>query len=241
MAAGLGYVEFATGDVLTAAAANGYLASQVVMVFASSAARTSAIASPQEGMISYLKDTNSTEYYSGSAWTAIGGGGASGFTFISRSTFSNVATVDIDNIFSNTYETYQIVIENIYGTNVSDDLAIQLRYAGPTTETAGYYGKTASLDVSYGVTNNNNASSVQALMDIRNTAGQSSSGSFFINNVGNASENPIGYLVGFSGGQLSVNTAGFYQITARTYTGLRFLGVGGNITGNISVYGLAKA
>jgi len=75
MAAGLGYKEFATGDVLTAADANGYLASQVVMVFASAAARTSAIASPQEGMISYLKDTNSTEYYSGSAWAAIGGAG----------------------------------------------------------------------------------------------------------------------------------------------------------------------
>jgi hypothetical protein len=77
MAAGLGFKEFTTGDVLTAADANGYLASQVVMVFASAAARTSAIASPQEGMISYLKDTNSTEYYSGSAWVAIGGGGAS--------------------------------------------------------------------------------------------------------------------------------------------------------------------
>lgn len=77
MAAGLGYIEFTTGDVLTAASANGYLASQVVMVFASAAARTSAIASPQEGMISYLKDTNSTEYYSGSAWVAIGGGGLS--------------------------------------------------------------------------------------------------------------------------------------------------------------------
>jgi len=73
MAAGLGFKEFSTGDVLTAADANGYLASQVVMVFASAAARTSAIASPQEGMISYLKDTNSTEYYSGSAWAAIGG------------------------------------------------------------------------------------------------------------------------------------------------------------------------
>ena len=77
MAAGLGYIEFTTGDVLTAASANGYLASQVVMVFASATARTSAIASPQEGMISYLKDTNSTEYYSGSAWVAIGGGGLS--------------------------------------------------------------------------------------------------------------------------------------------------------------------
>lgn len=72
MAAGQGYIEFATGDVLTAAAANGYLASQVVMVFADSAARTAAITSPQEGMISYLKDTNATQYYSGSAWVGVG-------------------------------------------------------------------------------------------------------------------------------------------------------------------------
>lgn len=72
MAAGLGYIEFATGDILTAAVANGYLASQTVMVFADAAARTAAIASPQEGMISYLKDTNATEYYSGSAWAAVG-------------------------------------------------------------------------------------------------------------------------------------------------------------------------
>jgi hypothetical protein len=165
----------------------------------------------------------------------------SGFTFISRSTFSNVATVDLDSIFTSTYNVYQIVLETVYGTNVSDDLAIQLRYAGPTTETAGYYGKTASLDTTYGVTNNANASSVTALVDIRNSAAQASSGSFFISNVGNASENPIGYLVGFSGGALSANTAGFYQVTARTYTGLRFVGVGGNITGNISVYGMAKA
>ena len=39
MAAGLGFKEFAVGDILTAADANGYLASQTVMVFASSAAR----------------------------------------------------------------------------------------------------------------------------------------------------------------------------------------------------------
>lgn len=69
MAAGLGFIEFSTGDVLSAAAANGYLASQTVMVFASAAARTSAIASPQEGMFSFLKDTNATQFYDGAAWT----------------------------------------------------------------------------------------------------------------------------------------------------------------------------
>jgi hypothetical protein len=69
MAAGLGFKNFASGDVLTAADVNAYLNSQTVMVFADAAARTAAITSPQEGMFSYLKDTNATQYYTGSAWT----------------------------------------------------------------------------------------------------------------------------------------------------------------------------
>jgi hypothetical protein len=85
MAAGLGLKTFVTGDVLTAADTNGYLM-QGVWVFASAAARTAAVTSPQEGNMSYLKDTNSTEYYSGSAWVAIGG--SSGPSFIAYASAS---------------------------------------------------------------------------------------------------------------------------------------------------------
>jgi hypothetical protein len=67
MAAGQGFKTFATGDVLTAADTNGYLM-QGVLVFASAAARDLAITSPQEGQFAYLKDTNVTMYYTGSAW-----------------------------------------------------------------------------------------------------------------------------------------------------------------------------
>ena len=74
MAAGLGFKDFVTGEVLTAADVDGYLM-QNIWVFASAAARTSAVTSPQEGNFSYLKDTNSTEYYTGSAWVALGGAG----------------------------------------------------------------------------------------------------------------------------------------------------------------------
>jgi hypothetical protein len=74
--AGAGYKLFNTGDVLTAAQVNTYLQEQVVMVFANAAARTTALASVlAEGMVSYLKDTNATEVYDGSAWVAIGNSG----------------------------------------------------------------------------------------------------------------------------------------------------------------------
>jgi hypothetical protein len=67
MAAGLGFKNFNTGDVLSAADTNGYLM-QGVWVFADAAARDAAVTSPQEGNFAYLKDTNVTTYYTGSAW-----------------------------------------------------------------------------------------------------------------------------------------------------------------------------
>ena len=76
--AGAGYKLFNTGDVLTAAQVNTYLNEQTVMVFASSAARTSALSGVlAEGMVSYLQDTNAVEVYNGTSWTAVGGGGLS--------------------------------------------------------------------------------------------------------------------------------------------------------------------
>lgn len=74
--AGAGYKLFQTGDVLTAAQVNTYLNEQTVMVFASAAARTSALTSVlAEGMVSYLQDTNAVEVYNGSAWVSIGSSG----------------------------------------------------------------------------------------------------------------------------------------------------------------------
>lgn len=129
MAAGLGYKEFNTGDVLTAADANGYLASQVVMVFASAAARTSAIASPQEGMISYLKDTNSTEYYSGSAWVAIGGSTSKVIQMVNTQT-GTVATgsgnIPSDNSIPQNTEGDQYMSLSITPTSASSILLIDV-------------------------------------------------------------------------------------------------------------------
>ena len=99
MAAGLGFKTFTTGEVLTAADVNGYLM-QGVLVFATEAARNSAITSPQEGQFAFTKDTNSLWYYTGSAWaasgatgdiegvtagTGISGGGTSGTVTITNS------------------------------------------------------------------------------------------------------------------------------------------------------------
>jgi len=105
--AGAGYKLFATGDVLTAAQVNTFLMQQTTMVFASSAARTSALSGViAEGMLSYLTDTNALQYYDGAAWqdvsnpgditgvtagTGLSGGGTSGSVTLSID--STVATL----------------------------------------------------------------------------------------------------------------------------------------------------
>ena len=74
MAAGLGFKDFQTGEVLTAADVDGYLM-QGIWVFASTAARDAAVTSPQEGNFAFTKDTNGLWYYDGAAWVASGATG----------------------------------------------------------------------------------------------------------------------------------------------------------------------
>ena len=68
----LGVKKFVDGTSLPANEINEYLMQQTVMVFASSAARASAFSAAAvtitEGMVSYLLDTNVTQFYNGSAW-----------------------------------------------------------------------------------------------------------------------------------------------------------------------------
>lgn len=61
--AGLGYKSFASGEVLTAANLQGYAVDQSVMKFATTAARTAALAAPSQGMMSWIDATGSLEIY----------------------------------------------------------------------------------------------------------------------------------------------------------------------------------
>jgi hypothetical protein len=68
---GLGRRTFIATEVLTAANVNGYLMDQAVMVFAGTAARSSAIGTPSEGMVTYRSDFNILEVYDGANYVGI--------------------------------------------------------------------------------------------------------------------------------------------------------------------------
>jgi hypothetical protein len=140
MAAGLGLKTFVTGDVLTAADTNGYLM-QGVWVFADAAARDAAVTSPQEGNMCYLKDTDATQSYSGTAWVAVGGGG--GMTLISTTTLSGVS-----NSITVAANTYKDLVAYIFGLNPSADAAFTLRI---NSITSGVYQETMTFGQENGV------------------------------------------------------------------------------------------
>ena len=79
--AGAGFKVWATGDLVNASDFNTYIMEQVVMVFATSSARDSAVSSPTEGMFCFLKDSNTLQFYDGSSWANfIGDGDITGVT-----------------------------------------------------------------------------------------------------------------------------------------------------------------
>ena len=84
---GAGFKVWTTGDLVTASDFNNYIQEQVIMVFADSSARGSAVSSAEEGMFAYLKDTNTLTYYDGSSWASyIGDGDITGVTITTSST-----------------------------------------------------------------------------------------------------------------------------------------------------------
>lgn len=67
--AGLGHRAWTPGEIIAANNVQQYLMDQTVQVYNNSAARSSAlIGFISEGMMSYLKDTNSVEYFDGTDW-----------------------------------------------------------------------------------------------------------------------------------------------------------------------------
>lgn len=235
MAAGLGFIEFSTGDVLSAAAANGYLASQTVMVFASSAARTSAIASPQEGMMSFLKDTDTLQYYTGSAWANVVAASSPGLVFIQKGTFSASAAVNVNTCFSSTYDNYRILVKVTGASVVNGEVRLRMRSATTDNSSSNYnYQRLYAQSSSVGGSAATNQTS--AIMGPQNTAlswNVTDMASPFL------AENTLYSTVAMYNQTNIDNFSGAHKV-ASSFDGFTMFPDSGTISGEVWVYGYAK-
>ena len=139
---GSGFRVWTAGEVVSASNVNNYLQEQTVMSFAGTAARSSAISAPEEGMLSYLQDSDVYQGYDGSAWVNLGtlsGASDAGLVHIDTTSFSAVASQSVNNVFTSTYRNYKIVLQLTGNQNAATTLAIRLRASGSDL-TSGYAG-----------------------------------------------------------------------------------------------------
>jgi hypothetical protein len=67
-----GWRNWSIGELVEAADFQSFVQDQIVQVYDDATARTTALGTAvAEGMVSYLKDTNAVEYYTGSAWESV--------------------------------------------------------------------------------------------------------------------------------------------------------------------------
>jgi hypothetical protein len=128
---GLGKKTFTAGDVLIAGDVNNYLMDQTVMNFASSAARSSAIPVPTEGMTTYVQDRNQIETFDGAEYR-----GMSGLQLVKKQTIGPaVSSITVTDAFNSTYDNYKILVTG--GAGSTAPIYFNLRFDSITT---GYYG-----------------------------------------------------------------------------------------------------
>lgn len=160
-------------------------------------------------------------------------------TKIAAASFSGVSTVDIDSVFSATYDNYLVYIK-AYSSVGDADLQVQLRFAGPSTRTSSYYGSAVKWGrtgtaTSFGSDNasaftiSDRLTAASAYMDYINLQ---------FNCMNTASQFPVIMGNGFVNTGSEAIILGATNSSATAYTGFRLLPSSGTITGNYYVYGV---
>jgi hypothetical protein len=238
---GSGFRTFTAGEVLSASNVQNYLMDQSVMTFGGSATRSSAIgtANFEEGMVSYLTDTDKLEVYNGTNWVSVAPTTSTPMgVHLSTVTFSGVASVSLPaNTFSATYTSYKIVLNLTPITG--GYIFMRLRAAGSDTATNTYARSYIERATAF---NNANETAQSSIWFGYGVSGLITSTEGHLLNPFEAtvtlssSSNTAKYGSN-SGG---INLMGGIQDSTTSFDSATFFMASGNISGSVSAYGLAK-
>ena len=172
-------------------------------------------------------------------WKTIG---SAGISLINRSTFTNVASHAVDNVFTSSYKSYVIVVEGMYGAS-GGAMDFNFRYGGSSgstaTEATHYWHRSKGLynDASWSVGANGNGTTSIKIGDSCGVATYPFHSTVNVFNVGNTSQVPtITFASNMAGGSGGIAVGGGTLYEQRNYTGFILTG-GSNITGAVAVYG----
>jgi hypothetical protein len=231
---------FVSGEVLTAAEMTQI--NTGIPVFATTVTRDAAFGGSgekvlAEGQMAYIEATNATQFYDGAAWQSVG----AGLTLIKSQTITpGVSSVAVTDVFSSTYEQYQISVTNVQTSGTGAWLAIRL---GSTN--TGYYGTLVTANYATGNFtgggNFSNAAQFDYGFAISNPATNVNGGSVIVTNPFATKRTTLNGFITFLSTTGYAGTVGGFQDSDTSFTGFTLIPSNGTITsGNISVYGLAR-
>jgi hypothetical protein len=237
---------FTAGQVLTAAQQTQI--NTGVPVFATTVTRDAAFDGAgektlAEGQFAYIEATNSTQYYDGAAWVAVG---ASGLTLISTATFSAVSTYSLPtNSFTSTYSNYLLFLNLTTSTNSALNFRYRVAgtdYSGATYQNCGFTVTTGGTIANDGISGANQTSAKAGY--IGNGSADSPTVTLTILRPNEAIETRYTSFIpatnnGSTLAAYSIVGGTVYQTTQ--YDSLTFIPSAANIAGTYYLYGYAKS
>jgi hypothetical protein len=192
--------------------------------------------SPTTGQV-YSVGTKSW-VYNGSVWTSNASAGASnanigGMVLIRKQTFSTVASISLDNVFSSAYSNYKIVMD--VTTSASAVLNLRWRASGVDNSAATYNYQQA--DLSNATVYTRSTAQTLAQIAIANGAGNREVYTF---DVFSPQQAVATYHNGASILSLSSNLHGSVFTGTNQFDGVTIYPASGTITGTILVYGYSE-
>lgn len=233
---------FTAGEILTAANMN-ISARTGIPVFADTTARDAAFGGTgektlAEGQFAYLENSNTTQYYDGSAWQPVGVN--PGLVCVKAETaFSAVTSVTADSVFTSSYTNY--LIKLICNTSTTNDVLLKLRAGGVATSTN--YNRQRLVFNSSSVTTDQLTAQTSLNLGATNGAFEQSFDFNIYNpqiatptNIFGLNQNNFAnYTTGNAGVILSAN-----QSASTAFDGIEFTVATGTFTGKYSIYGYSK-
>jgi hypothetical protein len=190
-------------------------------------------------MVSFLKSTNSTEYYSGSAWTAISGGSSGGMTLLSTTTLSGTSTSITVNPAS--YKNLEIWV---YGVNAATNPYLIMGINGDTTASNYKNSWSGTLGFAYASGYDNSLAGITAgLFPGQNGMLASNTNNQFqisIPNPNSVTQKPVNVIGAFytdSNYYGAINSTGTY-VTTSAISSLQFKSNVSLTAGTVKIYGV---
>jgi hypothetical protein len=171
------------------------------------------------------------------SWATPAAGGGGGLVWIGNTAFSATQTINVNNVFSTTYDYYRVIVTG--RATSSNTLLLRLRVGGADT-TTGYNTQVVIGDDTSAVVRRNYTGTDD--IQLGDIAADFSSFVFDITNpyITDLTGLTISNQGFFGGSAIVIETFAAVQTGATSFTGFTLLSAN-NATGTLSVYGYAKA